>query len=490
MVYTIPSRNAPNASAGNQLGQSLSQGFQQSFQPAVQQQYQRGQLQKALGDLRQQGQNPNASPTDLLYNLIEASSYSPEIGRNLPQLYQALNQAREARAMQNVDYGQANERNQITQQSNELKPGGISPPPRKVNADVERAIHENKFFPNNLGAQQAPGNLPQEATGGQVRPVLSGDELLQKTQQRQIDLGKNGIIKPFDEVYNQVSNENERNIVFNQTVEAERQKRIQSQEKYGALAEERLRKFVPDASDEEAAVFKKIGEDAAGLDKSQADIDRLISKEASQYKNALSNIEKTLESPRIQNRLQRAFAGKSSDMASIENDARSQIKPLLEKGLYEKAGTMLANAGFYPEERERIIFGEMPVDIRKQINSIPKAVFKKTESVPITSMAGIPTGNKDLKKEYDLKSQLQLYDNLSKVFSKGNNDNVNLLELRKEYEDKGYDWRIFKDSMNEMVNNGHIKLNPYQENIFNSNLNEPPLSKMGEILHGLGLRGR
>ncbi len=453
-------------SIGAQAGQSFGKGFTQSFE----QQYQRGQLQQALNKLKSQSQNPNASPTDVLYNLIEASSYSPEIGRNLPQLYAELNKAREANAMKNVNYGAGGQGPQ---------PGGISQPSRPINPQVQQALQQNKFFPQNLGQQQGPGNLPQESTSGQVKPVLSGDQLLQKAQERQAELSRNGIVKPFEDVYNQVSNENEHNRVYNQHVEAETQKRIAAQEKYGELAEARLRKLIPDASDEEAAVFKKKGEEAAGENKSQGDIDRLISREVSKYKNTLSNIEKNLEAPRIQNGLQKSFLGTRSNMKSVEQDARAAVKPLIDLGMYEKARTMLANTGFYPEERETIIFGEMPKDLKQTANTT-------TSEHPFSLTRGFTPPEK----EYDMKSKISLLENMSKIWGEGENPKINLLQLRKEYEDKGYDWRIFKDAMNELVNNGHIQLNDDQQNTLNSYLDNPPLDNIGKILHGLGLRGR
>ncbi len=474
MVAILP----PKTNLGSQLGQSFGQGFNKSFE----QQYERGRLQQALSQLREQGQNPNSSPTDLLYNLIEASSYSPEIGRNLPQLYAELNKAREASAMQNVNYGQGNQ--------NPTGPfqGGISSSSQALNPENLESIRQSKFFPSNIGSQESPGNLPQEATQGQVRPVLSGDQLLQKTQQRQSDLSRNGIVRNFEDVYKQVENENEQNRVYNQHVENERQKRIQAQEKYGAVAEERLKKMLPGSSDEENAVFKKIGEDAAGQGKSEADIDRFISKEVSNYKNTLSNIEKNLNAPRIQNQLQKGFLGQTTDIKSVENDARQAVKPLIDLGLYEKARTSLANAGFYPEERERIIFGEMPKEIKQSVDRIPRATYEKTKQPVLSGQAGIPTGASQ--KKYDMKSQLDLFDNISKVWGEGENDKINLLQLRKAYEDKGYDWRVFKDSINELVNNGHIQLNDDQTNTLNSYLNNPPLNTLEKLLHGIGLRGR
>lgn len=481
MVYTIPPRNAPNATLGNTLGQSMSQGFLSSAQPAIQQAYQRGQLQQALNKLRMQGQNPNATPTDLLYNLIEASSYSPEIGRNLPALYSELNKAREAAAMKNVNYGGE----QVPEKG--FQAGGIGRQAPQASPEMQQALQENKFFPSNIGSKEAPGNLPQEATTGQVRPILSGDQLLQKAQQRQAELARNGIIKPFEEVYNQVNNENEQNRIYKQEIENERQKRIESQEIYGQLGENQLKRFISNSTPEEEAIFRKKGEEIAGKGKSQSDIKRYLTKEAEKYKNTLSNIQKNLEAPRIQNKLQRTFLGKGTDIKSVEADAKVAIKPLLDLGLYDRARSELGNAGFYPEERERIIFGEMPKDIKQSIASTPKAVRNKTKLV--TGKGGF-TGVQNPESEYSLKSRIDLFENISKTWGEGENKKINLLQMRKEYEDRGYDWRAFKDAMNELVNNGYIQLTDDQQNQFNSYLNNPPLNFIESILHGLGLRGR
>lgn len=477
MVYTLPPRNSAEASFGNQIGSSISKEFLDAFKPAAQQQYQRGQLQRALNQLRTKGQDPNATPADLLYNLIEASSYSPEIGRNLPQLYAELNKAREAAAMKNVDFGG---------EQPSFQAGGISAPSQPINPAVQEAISQDKFFPTNVGAKESPGNFPQEATGGEIRPILSGDEEIAEAQRLIGEYAKRGVIKTLDEVLPFVQKRNQSNIDHNTRVENERERRIAAQEKYGSLAEERLKKLIPDASDEEVAIFKKIGEDAAGQGKSQAEIDRFISKEVSKHKNSLSNIQKNLEAPRIQNKLQRSFLGKGTDIKSVEQDARSAVKPLIDLGLYEKARTMLSDAGFYPEERETIIFGEMPKDLKKQVDSISKATFSIKGEHPFSLTRGFTPPER----EYDLKSRIDLFENISKVWGDGENKNINLLQLRKAYEDKGYDWRIFKDAMNELVNNEYIKLTDDQMNTLNSYLDNPPLNNLEKILHGLGLRGR
>lgn len=479
MVTILP----PKTSIGSQIGQSFGQGLSRTME----EQYQRGQLQSALNRLRTQGQNPNATPTDLLYNLIEASSYSPEIGRNLPQLYAELNKAREANAMKNVNFGGDNQSAGVGQPS--FQGGGISRQPKEPSPELQKAIQGSKFFPSNVGSQESPGNLPQETTSGRIRPILSGKELFPAAQRRQTEYARNGIIKSFPEVLQEVKLENEEDKLYNQQVNLETEQRIESQKRYGKLAEDRLTKLFPNASDRVKSVFRQIAEKAAGENRSEGEIDQFITDEVNKYKDTLSNIENNLEAPRIQNRLRRAVEGKSSDLKVAMQDAKQSIQPILKLGLFEEARTYLANAGFYPEERETIIFGEMPKQLKEIVDSIPKPEYQKREPAQITSIPGIPSGKStELPKEYDLITRLHLFDSLSKVWEE--NPQVNLLQLRKAYEDKGYDWRIFKDALNELKDSGHIQLTDDQERAFNSYLNNPPLNKIGQFLHGLNIIGR
>lgn len=94
MVYTLPPRHAPQASLGNTLGQGLKQSFLETAKPAIQQQYQRGQIQEALGGLK--NLPSNASPTDVMTALIEATAGIPGAERYVGQLAPLLLQRAQA----------------------------------------------------------------------------------------------------------------------------------------------------------------------------------------------------------------------------------------------------------------------------------------------------------------------------------------------------------------------------------------------------------
>ena len=84
---------------GPSAGQAFGKGLVDTLQPMLEREQQLNQTRRALGDIR--SRSANASPTEQLYNLIEASSISPEIGRNLGPLYEQLMRGREADIMAN-----------------------------------------------------------------------------------------------------------------------------------------------------------------------------------------------------------------------------------------------------------------------------------------------------------------------------------------------------------------------------------------------------
>jgi DNA-binding transcriptional regulator YhcF (GntR family) len=81
----------PRPNLGAAIGQGLGQGIGQHLE----RQYESGQLEKGLSGLK--NLSPDASPSEVLSQLVKASAMSPEIGRNLGPLYQAFQQEQNAR---------------------------------------------------------------------------------------------------------------------------------------------------------------------------------------------------------------------------------------------------------------------------------------------------------------------------------------------------------------------------------------------------------
>ncbi len=483
MVHVSTPRPSLGASLGNAIG-----GIGGNI---AGREYNAYKMEQGLNELK--NLSPNATPTDTLAALMKASVHNKEIGRNLGPLYQAFQGEQNRRRATEVPLtgggigAQGRDISQnIPQQPQQINQGGIGAQGRQLTNE-----QSEKFFPSNKGQNEAPGNAPQQATGGLVRPIKSETEVLEDSEKLYSQWVKSGITdRGFPDAYNIKHNENEGNKSYNQNIEAERQNRIQEQQRYGALAEEALNTVLPEATDEQKAFFAKKGEEQSTEGKSEADTKRFLAKEATKFKNTISNIQNALSAPRIQNKLQNKFSGTEKTLDQAMEDASLKVQPLVKEGLIDTSRTLLADAGFYPEERETIIHGPLDKSIKKEIKNIDKPVYNqkpaKAQKVPGMPFPGVSGEIK----EYTPQSYENLKNNIETVWGPGENKKINMLQMRKEYEDLGYDWRILKDSLNDLLKEGKITLTDDQFNQFDSYMDEPPMTYLEKILHKLNIIGR
>lgn len=475
---------------GSRLGQAFGQNLNQASSQTAQQEYQRGRIQQALSGL--ENIPDDASPQQVMSTLIKATAGIPGAEKYVGPMYESLLQERNRKGTSNVpltggsiqSQGNAPNMQQPQQQRPPIQSGQIGSEGRGVNPNTD------KFFPTNKGPNEAPGNMPQEATGGQAKPVWNGEQLLQEAENLNSKWVKAGITnRTIDDALRIKTAENEGNVAHNQRLENERINRINEQEAFGKIAEDALIKVYAGATDEQKAIFRKKGEDIAGSGKSQAEIKRTLAKEAEKFANDISNAKTGLAAPRIQNFLQRKLLGTDKTMNQAMNDAKQQLQPLLNEGLYETSRNLLSEAGFYPEEREKIIFGSVKPQEKNIINSIPKPTREKQKTPAAPAFLGgylRPEGEG----EYSSEAKENLRSNIREVWGEKENKSINPLLLRKEYEDKGYDWRVFKDVLNQEIAEGNIELTDDQLNQYNSYLGDPPLNMLEKILYKLDLRGR
>ncbi len=126
MVYTLPQRGQPNASLGNILGQGISQGFLSSAQPAIQQEYQKGQLQKQLIQAQNVLSDPSSSEQQKQVGLYQALSGRPDIAK---QIYDQYLMKNELSSKQQAQSSQLNQNKQIISDlevRRNLPPGSLS----------------------------------------------------------------------------------------------------------------------------------------------------------------------------------------------------------------------------------------------------------------------------------------------------------------------------------------------------------------------------
>lgn len=391
---------------------------------------------------------------------------------------------KQAAGSQNVQYGPEG------QQSQQGQPGvreraqeflNEQQPRQKFEAPefMGRKSQTEKFFPTNKGDQEAVGNAAQQQTTGKYKPVLDRDQLLQEGQRIAQQQSAQGIPTNALEGFNIAKSLNDENKLYNQEVDIDTDKRVVTQQKYGKIAEEKLVKLMPNATDEQRALFKRKGEEAAQRSTSEANIERELSKEAVKFKNNIANIKKSIEPRRLFTAAKQDILGTDRKAEKARDDINIKLQPLLKEGLYDTARDLLSELGYHPEERESIItdLGEGP---RKALAEMPK--------IEVKNQANLKKGYPSIEREPLTGAQQSIIkNNMTKAF-KSDRD-LNLVLLRKAYEDKGVDWRDFKDTLNEMMLDGEIELNDDQFNHLDL-MDTPPLNNLDKILHGLKMIGR
>lgn len=326
-------------------------------------------------------------------------------------------------------------------------------------------------------------NFPQEATTGVPVPILTPDEVIQEGQRIAAERTNAGIPTTPEEGIQIADTNNDRNYIHNQRVEAETEKRINKQREYGQQAVEKLLKLKPDATDEQQAIFKQKAENLTQSGKSEADIDKALAREATNFKNTIHNVEKSVAPKRLFSGLKSKLLGTDREAEKERNSLRVSLKPLLDEGLYDTARMVLSNKGYYPEEQESVIT-DLGEGAKKTLSTMPKIEIAKKKERP--DLVGFATSIDKKEPKYNEKQTSTFYDNFNSVLA--SDPSVNLILLRKAYEDKGVDWDLFKDALDTAVING-FEPNPDQYNHMNK-LNTPPLNLLDQILYNMGLIGR
>ena len=465
---------SPQGRLAESLGQAIGGAGGNYLGEQIAYQRNRGRLQQALGEVGK-GPKSGSTPLQTTLSFLNAMAGIPGSERYVGQILPTIIQQAQAAGSQNVQYTPG-EPQQTTRQPREQ----LSVPQRQPLPNLRQGGQDqiNNFFPTNVGPQEAPGNLPQAATEGLVKPVLDAPQLFQEGKRIAAERTANSMPTSVEDGYKIAQAINEENKLYNREVEVERQARISAQEQYGNKAVEKLTKLMPGATDEQQAIFKKIGENIAGKGKSEADIDRTLAKEATKFKNTISNIETDLSAPRSYNALQRKFLGTDKDFKQAAGDLRVKLKPLLDLGLYDTSRNLLEKLGYYPEERESIV-NPLSDQSNAILNLIPEV--QKEFVVPKDKFGPIP-------KQEPTANQIQnLRSTLSEVFKK--DPNASLVLVRKAVEDRGYDWRTYKDTLNEMIQSEEFNPTDDQFNQLNY-LDTHPLNQLESILHSLKIIGR
>lgn len=169
------------------------------------------------------------------------------------------------------------------------------------------------------------------------------------------------------------------------------------------------------------------------------------------------------------------FKGETSE---DREKKRMQLRKMMDKTKMSprEKRAFLSKKGFGAEETEEIS------------SPLAKEVLSMTQEFPDFSKSA------QRKRDFGLEGLTQTQkdffkNNLKEIFQK--NPSVNPLLLRKEFEKKGVDWRDFRNTLNELEEEGILDLSQNEDYAqLQKYLNKPPLGPLDKLLHGIRLTGR
>lgn len=488
MVTILPQRGAPEASFGSNLGKAVGQGFQQAAQPAIQQQYQRGQIQEALGGLKQLSNNPNATPTDIATALISATAGIPGAERYVGQLYESLMRERAAKGYFNgSQQGQQQQPNQGAQQGfNSKLPGFQTMGQQGQQGQPGQPQGANPFA---TGQPQGP-TVPASNQGTPQLQTYTPEEMKAEAKRRASTQPDPVAAYPKElkllQEENDLSRQYQKDVVETQGVETAREADILARD-------QNLRNFVAPklvkgnaaANPEELNDFMLIGEQHENLKNRPAQWYDATKKDFDKMMNAKTAIDDVFN-PGILTNLMRAGNKREQGLKNIE----PVVKDLVKYGKEDYAREKLANMYLSPTEIEAQIRPLSPA-LNSEISKFPKAPYQQGELTKtfgglglLGEAAHVILGKPSAKKGYTYEEMQEknpgmIDKDTGKVadFLKNNlTNNDSLLVLRDKI---GRDWRQFNDALVQAEQNG-LELNPRQQ-AERAELTRPPIQSLPDL---------
>jgi hypothetical protein len=483
MVSILPS----DRSGWDSLGREVGAGMQRAM-PQMYENQKREMGLKAIDDLQNAFTPKPGEEFDqakVLSQLSRAMALNPGMERS--GIVDYVMKMANAKSQQGLPPpgGQQAKSGQQTQREPEVRQPWQKPEINFFNTPAQKS----ETFPNNIGPQGKTGNAPQAATKGEKVPVRTPNQLRKDAISRSEAATARGMPLSPGDAYKEEVAENEQAKIYNQGVEEERSERVASQKGYGSKASNALLNVYPSASPKMQAIAKKWGEDAANAGVSEAKIDEYLAEKAAEYGAKIDNVKRSMSRPDVINNIERGIDGTYKTFEQSAADVRKHLQPLLDDGLYDDARNLLTDLNYGPEERE-IIINPLSQRVQTTLNSVPKVskegLFGPTEGYKKFKQreGPQPVANKE-----SIKAAL--------LDLKESDPNFSPLLARKYLEDRGYDWRLFKDAWNELLEGD--QQNPEEFRVFKLTgdqqkmagyLDTPPLENLQKILHGMDIIGR
>lgn len=454
---------------GPSYSNSLYQGLMDTYQPMLSKELNRQQTAKALEGIKAKSQN--ASPIDQLYNLIEASSVSPEIGRSSGQLYEQLMRTDQTGKFFG-NQGQAQSQGQ-----------GMS------RGQPQQQGPAQNLQPQQQG-QQPPINL--QVNGGGIPATMQGQGERVAGQPNPQAYSPSGVlprIMPAEEIQNlaerAAQNQNDPSSLptwlnyYNGLNDTARNARTE--------AENVALKMGVDQT--EIPEFMKIGEQFSN----ETDVNKWAIDTNEKYQEYKNNKEK-LNNALIPGFFTGLTQGPQKRETAIKRLSGS-VQDLVKSGHEPYVRQTLAQQDLSPTEIEEVIH-PLTDNTFNTLEKLPKGFFSANKSLFDGSDVEISKGQPKLKGntfvDYETalekapKEMKAMQNRLSSFFKNNVNNDTSLLVLRhKLWNDKDYDWRQIGPAIREAMSKG-LKLNRAQLSELTELETQPPRQSISDVFADWG----
>lgn len=235
----------------------------------------------------------------------------------------------------------------------------------------------------------------------------------------------------------------------------------------------------PEASPNAKGVAAKAGEKVAQEGGTPAQIEQATARKLTDIQDMLSKLKRSLTPAKLLTAPYRMLQGTYVPRQKRIEHEQKIAKPLIDDGLIDETREAMSESGKPLEWIEEVV-KPLPAETIDLVKKVPEG------SQPTGRLASLVSPPKFKGAEIKEKEQNQLNQSLENIFSQ--DPNVNIILLRKAFEEKKYDWNMFRDGINSMIDNGY-KFNQDQQKQINEYLDQPPESLLDEIFSAAGLSG-
>lgn len=419
---------------GPSAGQAFGRGLVDTLQPILEREQQLNQTRRAIQGIRDKSQN--ASPIDQLYNIIEASSVSPEIGRSSGALYEQLMKSEQTGKFFG-NQGQGTSRGQPQQQG----------PAQNLQPQ-----QQGQQYPINL--QVSGGGIPTtmqgqgEPVAGQPRPgpytssgvlpaIMTADEIDARAREAAQIQNDPSSLPGWQQYF---SNQNELN-------------RKARGEAENALLNSGLDQTeIPEAME--------IGKQFSG----EKDLNKWVIDTKNAYDKYKNSMDK-LENADIPGFFRGVMQGPKARETALER-MTGTVQDLIKAGKESYVRAFLAKEDLSPTEIEEAIH---PLTERSTVSldKLKKGIFPANKrevdlEQKVKNKDENPFVDYETAKEKAPNEMKAMQARLANFFKNSVDNDTSLLVLRhKLWNEKDYDWRQIGPAIREAMGKG-LKLNPSQ----------------------------